>query len=77
MAIDKSWLNTTVVHGGNQSDRLPEGARTDADIDELFERAFARAPDSEFLSSIHTWWEETGFLTGRQFEALSKFAGEE
>lgn len=53
---------------------LPEGARTDSDIDEMFETAFARSPDSEFLTSIHTWWEEKGFLTASQYEALEKWS---
>lgn len=65
------------ISGGGHEVSLPAGARTDADIDEMFEQAFARSPDSEFLVSIHTWWEEKGFLTKNQYAALCKFTGED
>lgn len=77
MAKKPDWF-TQPVKGRHESDvPLPEGARTDSDIDEMFETAFGRAPDSEFLSSLHGWWEEKGFLTEKQYEALLKFTGGE
>jgi len=46
---------------------------TDADeINEMFTvvMAGARGTFSEFIDSIHTWWEEKGFLTEKQYSAL-------
>lgn len=56
---------------------LPEGAETGDEIDEMFETAFSRSPDNEFLQSIHSWWEEKGFLTQKQYAALAKWSNEE
>lgn len=64
-------------HSGGDNRPLPNDAETGDEIDEMFDTALSRAPDSEFLESIHTWWEEKGFLTSKQYEALCKFAGEE
>lgn len=50
---------------------------TDADeINAMFDNAFAGAKGSfaKFLDSIHDWWEEKGFLTAKQYEALKKAA---
>ncbi len=63
-------------HSGGDNRPLPDGAETGDEIDEMFERAFARAPDNAFLVSIHTWWEEKGFLTQGQYQALYKYTGD-
>jgi hypothetical protein len=55
----------------------PPGSSTDAPtIEAMFERAFAQCPQSTFLSSIYSWWEERQFLTKSQMQALAKFARE-
>lgn len=70
-----SKINLDELHsGGEQEMPLPEGARTDSEeINEMFEVALQDNPDNEFLWSIHAWWEEKGFLTEKQYEALAKY----
>ena len=65
-------------YSGGQADRpLPLDAHTDAnEIEGLFDTAFSRRPDSDFLSNIYAWWQEKSFLTESQYLALCKFAGE-
>lgn len=64
-------------HRGEHERPTPSDAHTDdAEINDMFETAFSRRPDLEFLSSLYEWWEEKGFLTSRQYEALAKFTGE-
>lgn len=55
------------------------GACRDAAIVEpMFEQAFVKVrPGSsfrDFLDSLREWWEEKGYLTQRQFQALRKAA---
>lgn len=63
--------------GEHDPSPIPRDSHTDdAEINEMFEIAFSRRPDLEFLASLYEWWEEKGFLTARQYEALCKFTGE-
>lgn len=61
------------LHRGGGERLLPEGAQTGDEIDFIFDRVLSIYPGHEFLESIHTWWEEKGFLTEKQYEALLKF----
>jgi len=59
--------------------RNAHGQYTDADeINMLFEKVYAKTrPGSsfmEFLDSVHTWWENNGFLTEKQYSAIRKSA---
>ena len=61
---------TTCTH---DTDELPEGARTDEDIESMFDEVLDDLNAGSFrdtMESIHTWWEEKGFLTARQYEVL-------
>lgn len=52
---------------------LPEGAHTDENIEEMFDAVLTELNDGSFLDtmeSIHSFWEEKGFLTARQYEVL-------
>ena len=64
--------------------RYPKGAFSDNEvqvkydddeIEEMFEtvmRNVAGTSFADFIDSIHTWWEEKGFLTEKQFNALKR-----
>jgi hypothetical protein len=56
--------------------RRYERTNSDDNIDRMFETAFAKVrPGSSFrttIENIHTWWEEKGFLTQKQFETIQK-----
>jgi hypothetical protein len=58
--------------------RRHERANSDENIDRMFEEAFARVrPGSSFrqtIESIHTWWEEKGFLTQKQLDVIQRAA---
>jgi len=51
--------NSDAIHAGDE-------------INEMFEVVMKTASGtfSEFIESIHTWWEEKGFLTDKQYKAL-------
>jgi hypothetical protein len=47
------------------------------EIEPMFERAFANAGNSgfrDFLDSVHEWWEDKGFLSDKQYQAVKKAA---
>ena len=73
--VDKSFLIEPVLDENQAKDRFPPDAVTDADtIDDLFTRAFRNFPESEFLESVYEWWEQKGFITEKQYVAVSKIA---
>ena len=76
MSPSKPSFDLDTEHKGGDNRPLPDGAETGDEIDEMFEHAFARAPDNAFLVSIHTWWEEKGFLTQGQYQSLYKYTGD-
>jgi hypothetical protein len=48
-----------------------------AEINALFESAFRNVGHGgfrDFLDRVHQWWQEKGFLTEKQFEALRRSA---
>lgn len=47
-----------------------------SEINPMFERAFRNASGgfADFLESVHDWWEETGFLTEKQYYAVKRSA---
>ena len=66
-----------VVKGSMSTEKLPEGAVTDNDVDleAMFDEAFQCKPDSDFLSGIYEWYQEKDFLTESQYAALCKIVG--
>ena len=48
------------------------------EINRLFARAFSNTPKNSgfrnFLDSVYEWWEEKGFLTEKQYQAIKRAA---
>lgn len=47
------------------------------EINKMFEALFKKVPESSpfrsgFLNSLHEWWEDKGFLTEKQYNAVLK-----
>jgi hypothetical protein len=47
---------------------------TPAQIEDLLQRAEDEYPDSDFVASVTEWFEEHGFITEAQEEALENIA---
>ena len=45
---------------------------TDDEIENLLAEADDAFPDSDFVASVQEWFEEHGFITERQEDALNK-----
>ena len=76
--VDKSFLTEPVLDENQAKDKFPPDAITDEDeIEGLFYCAFQNFPESEFLDSVYEWWEQKGFITLKQFEAVEKIADRE
>jgi hypothetical protein len=76
-AAAKTNTNSGFTSYGSQFSR--QTSFTDAaEIDPLFDRAFANVSSGasfrHFLESIHEWWENKGYLTEKQLQALRKAA---
>ena len=41
------------------------------EIERLFDEAFIKRPNSEFLEDLYSWWEDKQFLTAKQYAALN------
>ena len=73
--VDKSFLTEPVLDENQAKDKFPPDAITEADeIEDLFDRAFQNYHDSPFLESVYEWWEQKGFITSKQYAAVSKIA---
>ena len=47
---------------------------SEAEIEELLREAQEAWPDSEFVASVKEWYEDKGFISDRQEEALNNIA---
>ncbi len=81
MAANLNWeefLGARGADAGAGAETKPRARKTQrhtsGDIEEMFEGVSQGLdPDSSFyrfIESLHTWWEEHGFLTDKQYEAL-------
>ncbi|MFQ5742007.1 MAG: hypothetical protein ACE5HV_00280 [Acidobacteriota bacterium] len=79
--MNNSWeelLRGKVRMRAADDDEAPRGKHhTDAEeIDTLFEDLFTSvSPASsfrDFVESVHEWWEDKGFLTEKQYQALRR-----
>ena len=79
MSNDPRDILTENIGSENSIAQLPEGAVTsdDDDIEALFERAFDKFPESDFLSNVYDWWEAKQFLTEAQYNAVKRIAKED
>lgn len=71
--FDPEKLLSQEVKDANDPDDFPPGAITDSD--DIIE-ALDMHPDNEFLNSVYDFFEENGFITEKQHEAVLKFKGE-
>ena len=50
---------------------MPKSELTDRETDSLLAEADEAYPDSDFVSSVQEWYEEHGFITEAQEDALN------
>lgn len=47
---------------------------SETEIEKLLDEADEAWPDSDFVASVRDWYEDKGFITDRQEEALNNIA---
>lgn len=78
MSANNNWEDllrgkVRMVSGPNENQIAGEQHTGADEIDHMFDglmRSRLSPSFCEFVEAVHTWWEEKGFLTERQFEAI-------
>lgn len=53
---------------------MPKAELTEDEVADLLEDAEAAFPDSDFVASVREWYEEKGFITLAQADALERIS---